>query len=279
MNRNMLTEFTQAMDERPGLSGILGLHRDILQVQLVVADRQPPFPLPANSKVVALLQEGKPIATWVPIEVEFSDFARCFRHISRVVMKHKPELQNKVQDLLSVDWDFPALVRAFWDNQLEQLLQIARSRAVDEKIFSFLFSETLKPFYFSYADNLCEVVPQEQWQKPYCPVCGGSPMMARLKGPSGERWLTCSFCGTEWLHRRAECPLCGAGPDVTHFVVVEDEPAYGFDLCDSCRGYLKFVDLRVAEKERNLYLEHLLSLHIDFMVQQMGYSNSVPQGL
>lgn len=83
-----------------------------------------------------------------------------------------------------------------------------------------------------------------------CPRCGGAPQLSLLEnavagqGDGGSRQLLCATCLTAWPFRRVLCPHCGEG----------DERRLGYfhsqtfdhvrvDACESCRHYLKSIDL------------------------------------
>ena len=82
-----------------------------------------------------------------------------------------------------------------------------------------------------------------------CPFCGGTPQLSVLHGPGvplqgGGRSLLCATCLTVWPFRRVLCAHCGEederklgyfqSPDFDHLRI---------DACDTCRHYLKTVDL------------------------------------
>lgn len=79
-----------------------------------------------------------------------------------------------------------------------------------------------------------------------CPVCSAKPQVAVLRpeGDGGKRFLVCSFCLTEWEFRRILCPICG---EVDHTKLprytADRIPAVRVEACDSCRSYLKSVDM------------------------------------
>lgn len=79
-----------------------------------------------------------------------------------------------------------------------------------------------------------------------CPVCGGKPQLGVLR-PEGEgarRSLVCSFCLVEWEFRRIVCPACGEEDDKKlPFYRAEEFPHIRVESCDTCRHYLKSVDL------------------------------------
>ena len=81
-----------------------------------------------------------------------------------------------------------------------------------------------------------------------CQSCGGAPQLSILHTTSdlegGGRQLLCATCLTTWPFRRVVCPFCGEEDDqkLGYF----HTPAFDHlrvDGCDSCRHYLKTVDL------------------------------------
>ena len=83
-----------------------------------------------------------------------------------------------------------------------------------------------------------------------CPRCGGTPQLALLEpagaltAEGGSRQLLCANCLTPWPFRRVLCPHCGEGDErkVGYF----QSPTFEHvrvDACESCRHYLKSVDL------------------------------------
>ena len=81
---------------------------------------------------------------------------------------------------------------------------------------------------------------------PTCPSCGGKPVAGVLRGEGdgAKRGLICHLCRLEWPYRRVICPNCGEEDK-------EKLPVYKagqiesvrLDACDTCRTYLKSVDL------------------------------------
>ena len=81
-----------------------------------------------------------------------------------------------------------------------------------------------------------------------CPFCGGTPQLSILHEASdlqgGGRLLLCASCLTTWPFRRVVCAWCGEeedqklgyfhAPELDHLRV---------DGCDTCRRYIKSVDL------------------------------------
>ncbi|HLK46578.1 MAG TPA: formate dehydrogenase accessory protein FdhE [Bryobacteraceae bacterium] len=82
--------------------------------------------------------------------------------------------------------------------------------------------------------------------QPACPFCGERPVVAVLRGEGegGKRSLVCSLCATEWEFRRLLCPNCGEEKERSLPVYVASEfPHVRVEACDTCRTYIKSVDL------------------------------------
>jgi FdhE protein len=79
-----------------------------------------------------------------------------------------------------------------------------------------------------------------------CPFCSHKPAVAALRGEGdgGKRWLICSLCSTEWEYRRIICPNCAEEDKEKLPVYLAEGLEYvRVDGCDTCRSYLKSVDL------------------------------------
>jgi len=79
-----------------------------------------------------------------------------------------------------------------------------------------------------------------------CPFCGARPVAGVLRGEGdgGKRSLICSLCSTEWEFRRIVCPNCGEEDKEKLPVYVASQMDHvRVEACDTCRTYIKSVDL------------------------------------
>jgi FdhE protein len=83
-----------------------------------------------------------------------------------------------------------------------------------------------------------------------CPFCGGAPQLSILdpvsatSGDGSGRRLLCATCLSTWPFRRVLCARCGEEDE--HKLGYFHSPDYDhlrIDACESCRHYLKSVDL------------------------------------
>jgi Protein involved in formate dehydrogenase formation len=79
-----------------------------------------------------------------------------------------------------------------------------------------------------------------------CPSCGSKPVVGVLRGEGdgAKRALICSLCALEWPYRRVICAHCGEEDKEKLPVYVAAQIDYvRVEACDTCRTYLKSVDL------------------------------------
>jgi FdhE protein len=81
-----------------------------------------------------------------------------------------------------------------------------------------------------------------------CPFCGGAPQLSILtsgrEDTAGGRSLLCAACLGSWPFRRVVCVACGEEDDRKLGYFHTSELDYlRVDVCESCRSYVKTVDL------------------------------------
>ena len=107
-----------------------------------------------------------------------------------------------------------------------------------------------------------------------CPVCNAKPQVAVLhpEGDGGKRFLVCSFCVTEWEFRRILCPLCGE-EDYQKLprYSAEDLAAARVEACDTCKYYLKSVDMTVDGHAIPL-VDEIATVPLDLWAAEHGYT-------
>jgi formate dehydrogenase accessory protein FdhE len=110
-----------------------------------------------------------------------------------------------------------------------------------------------------------------------CPFCGGAPQLSMFRGPGDAamegagRSLQCSTCLTSWPFRRVLCPHCGeeAERKLGYF----HSPAFDHvrvEACDTCRHYLKGIDLTRLGIAVPL-VDEVVSAPLDVWAGEHGY--------
>jgi formate dehydrogenase accessory protein FdhE len=107
-----------------------------------------------------------------------------------------------------------------------------------------------------------------------CPFCNRKPALGVLRqmGDGGARSMMCSFCGAEWDFRRIVCPGCGEEND-KHLVVftASDFDYIRVECCDSCKTYIKTIDL-TKDGHAEPLVDELASAPLDLWAREHGYA-------
>jgi FdhE protein len=110
---------------------------------------------------------------------------------------------------------------------------------------------------------------------PYrCPFCKRKPGLGVLRplGDGGQRSLVCSFCLAEWEFRRIVCPGCGEeNPAKLPVYTAEELKHVRVEACDSCRSYIKTVDLTKSGLAEPV-VDEMASIPLDLWAQNQGYT-------
>ncbi len=86
-----------------------------------------------------------------------------------------------------------------------------------------------------------------------------------------DSFLSCSRCLTRWKFRRLTCAFCGESkPRNVRYFTAEGDIVHRVYVCDTCKHYIKSVDLR--EKETVFgRLEDLMTIRLDLVAKREGY--------
>jgi FdhE protein len=116
-----------------------------------------------------------------------------------------------------------------------------------------------------------------RWSGPtpfLCPFCKRKPALGVLRplGDGGQRSLLCSFCLAEWEFRRIVCPGCGEENHAKLPVYTAEEFNHvRVEACDSCRSYIKTVDMTKSGRAEPI-VDEMASIPLDLWAQEHGYT-------
>jgi len=106
-----------------------------------------------------------------------------------------------------------------------------------------------------------------------CPRCNALPLLGVLRpeGDGGKRFLVCSFCSLEWEFRRILCAQCGEVDEKKLPVMVAEQlPHLRMECCDTCKHFLRTVDLT---KDGNAVplVDDLAAVPLSLWAEENGY--------
>jgi FdhE protein len=109
------------------------------------------------------------------------------------------------------------------------------------------------------------------WARGYCPACGSWPAVAEVVG--GHRTLRCSFCATAWELPTYTCIYCEEkGEPFVTAAPNEERKDRRVELCRSCGGYLKTIDLPDLSPFPLLAISDIETTDLDVAAMEHGYA-------
>ena len=107
-----------------------------------------------------------------------------------------------------------------------------------------------------------------------CPRCNSLPLLGvmRPEGDGAKRYLQCAFCSHEWEFRRIFCARCGEAREAQLPVYVAEQfPHIRMDTCDTCKHFLRTIDLT---KDGNAIplVDDIAAMPLSLWAAQQGYT-------
>jgi FdhE protein len=114
----------------------------------------------------------------------------------------------------------------------------------------YLCRALLRPYAEVLAARSLRPEPPASPRGGACPFCSAPASIGFRRAEAGDagaqRFLACSLCGTDWAVNRIRCPACGEeNPDKLPHFQSDRYPAVRLESCETCRTYLKSIDLTV----------------------------------
>jgi FdhE protein len=157
------------------------------------------------------------------------------------------------------------LLADFWQKGLLE-------QGSEEPLSEFLARAFLEPYAeFIASAQLPPTLPMTVCR---CPRCNSLPVagVLRPEGDGGKRFLLCSFCSQEWEFRRIFCAHCGEEQEQKLPVYVAEQlPHVRVECCDTCKYFLRTVDLT---KDGNAVplVDDLAAIPLTLWAQENGYT-------
>jgi FdhE protein len=124
---------------------------------------------------------------------------------------------------------------------------------------------------FEQSDNEALRAALADWARGYCPACGSWPAVAEVV--AGHRTLRCSFCASAWELPTYACIYCEeqSAPFVTA-APNEERKDRRLELCSTCGGYLKTVDLGELSPFPLLTISDIETTDLDIAAMEHGFA-------
>jgi len=161
-------------------------------------------------------------------------------------------------------------------NLLSRLWQSGRDSAQDDpapRLLGWIFLQSCAEYLADHSE-----VPLPDETPSTCPLCSSRPQVGVLRpeGEGGRRSLICALCAHEWKYRRIVCPYCGE--ENVHKLAVysaESIPYVRVEACDTCRNYLKSIDL-TKDGRAVPVVDELATIPLNLWAAEHGYQKPEP---
>lgn len=168
----------------------------------------------------------------------------------------------------------PTSLTAQPDTITEDLLEYWRSPS-DTQFFA---KSILQPYARWLAETRTTPIGRElAGGERTCPFCGGRPQLSFLQSKesnaeSGNRDLLCSTCLSSWEFRRVVCANCGEErPAKLGYFHSPEFDHIRIEACDSCKHYLKGIDLTRLGLAVPL-VDEIYGAPLDLWAREHGYT-------
>jgi formate dehydrogenase accessory protein FdhE len=206
-----------------------------------------------------------PFALWPDREV-----AGGLHRLLRVVEQSGPaKLGEAARELAARDEQAHLqLLSVFWENTSWENTGNAPAAGTD----NFFARAYLQPYAVGIRTRA-----RLRWNGPtafVCPFCKRKPGLGVMRplGEGSQRSLICSFCLAEWEFRRIVCPACGEEDPLKLPVYAAEELQHvRVEACDSCKCYIKTVDLTKSGLGEPL-VDEMASVALDLWASEHGYA-------
>ncbi|PFO07899.1 formate dehydrogenase [Bacillus sp. AFS076308] len=218
-------------------------------------------------------EAGAPIAELAEFELDMPRYKRWIMELIDLMIEFKPELElelSKIPSLLTEETLINWFGEAFFVDYT-YFKRFAEEHEILESLPQFLAEVALRPFLQLIAEKAQPEVERMNISE-YCPVCFEPVRLATLD-EEGKKVIQCPRCHAHWHAKRLECSHCGNEDHTTiHFLSIEGESAMQIQVCEQCNGYIKIIDTKQFITKPSVALLDLLSIHLDIVAQDNGYS-------
>lgn len=282
INSNLRRErVREIVNRRPAYGDILNFLLRVIETREKAALALfPGQPMSVDEKFQKKLEGGFPVLDRESLPLDAEALRKLLGPMLDILEERKPNEIKKIRSAFvdgriePVSWVRRGLSRASMEAASNQ------EESLDEGLMAFLAHHAVSALLGLYAQQYDQTLASIHWEQGYCPICGGMPHMADLRGPEGRRFLACGTCNHRWNFPRITCPFCGNKDQKSlGYFWAESEKEYRVDYCTACKKYLKTVDLRERESPLDLEIEDAATLHLDLLAQKEGYEPPVQQSV
>ena len=222
---------------------------------------------------------GRPLLDGAVIKVAPKFVGRWVRRILEVAAAAGTEVNALTRAITTGSMDPLFLFEIAVSQDVHRLGELARAVRDERGVLRGLAPLMARPMLQACRRHWADCVPAD-WADAHCPICGGDPALAEVRGLDGSRHLRCGGCGGEWGSAWLRCPFCGEAdheklgslrsPDTLERQTIE--------VCEACRSYVKTVTTLTSIRPEDVVLQDLATLVLDVAALERGYRRPATSG-
>ena len=223
---------------------------------------------------------GAPLLAGARIPLDRDRAGRWVRRVLALAGEVGPEAASLRVAARGEALDSLALLEAAVNADGERLDALAHQLDVDPDALATAATLAAMPLLQALRRRFGAAV-DPRWSEGICPVCGGWPLLAELRGLERARRLRCGRCGGDWTQPGIRCSYCGVtGHEARAALVSEqDRDSRQVETCAECRGYLKVIATLHAWAGDEVALADLASVDLDLVALEREYERPEPRRL
>lgn len=213
------------------------------------------------------LEEGLPVIDKRILPKNLDSLMKRFKRIMEILMTGNGRAASAVIETFEKGKSFKKLLEGVLIGHYDFPEDFPHSRPVT----LLAAGETILPLIngIKKSDSLKEKL--NNWNEPYCPICGAPPNISAIEGEENRLYLYCGRCAQRWNFPRLVCVHCGEEDQKKlRYFFAENDEVHRVYVCDSCKHYIKSVDNR----EKTVFfpqLEDVTTMGLDIVAKREGY--------
>jgi FdhE protein len=283
--RNSLTEtaerrWTAIVETRPDLTPAVDLQRRLIGLVMDLTDAMARVPRPRLSLppkyLAAKLARGVPALAGEPIPLPTTLLTPTLVELcSRLAAGGAGATAEHIRAAIEQGGIEPgSLLGASLARDQDAIRQGATHRGLAPDLVWLVAELATSPLVHTLQQTLSSgplAEPLERWTNGYCAICGSWPALAEVAG--GHRTLRCSYCASAWELSDYACIYCQESGE--RFVTAapdEERKDRRVEVCGTCAGYLKTVDVERLSPFPLLAIADLETMDLDIAAMERGYA-------
>ena len=266
-------------EKNPLYHDILDFYGKIFEKQEAVKPEVHVHPIDGKNELKAMqFKEGFPLTDREHFVIDVPSSVKLFESLCQIGKAANEKMRENIQaieEAMTINaLNLKEMLRRHSDEPFFDT--ISGEFDISKPILKFMIRMSIQPSLQANVEKLRDRADLKTWLRGYCPVCGSLPQLSGIK-EEGQRYFVCSFCSFQWPGERLKCPFCeNTDQEKLHYFYEENKETYRVDLCDNCAQYIKTVDTRKLDYDTDLFLEDIITIHLDLLASEKGYKRPAP---